>query len=100
MVHLSTLRYDIFTGMPPGLVTLVELASVYYTGLPRFVLKSTNNKRGLDRDYALTRTPPLFFTDAPGLVLYHGHNAKRLLPTRLSAGYSLSLGALAWRHDA
>ena len=77
MVHLSILRYNIVTGLPPVPVTLVELASVYCAGLPKFDLKSTGNKQVIDRGYnekkkdggyGLTRTLSLSFTNAPQLL--------------------------------
>ena len=51
MVHLSILHYDIFTRLPPVLVMLVGLESVYYTGFPEFVLKGTGNEQVHDRGY-------------------------------------------------
>ena len=69
-----TLRY--FHWVASVLVTLVELASVYFTGLPGFDLKSTGNKhidRGYNEEkkdggYGLTRTLSLSFTNAPQLL--------------------------------
>ena len=51
MVQLSIPLYDIFTGLPPVLVMLVVLESVYYTSFPDFSLKSTGNEQVLDRGY-------------------------------------------------
>ena len=73
MVHLSILPYDIFTRLPPVLVMLVELESVYHMDFPEFVLRCTGNeqvhdrgynkkKRRKDGGYGLIRTlPPLFY---------------------------------------
>ena len=50
-VYLSIVRYGVFTWLPPVLVTLVELASVYHTALPGFAVKSTGNEQVIDRGY-------------------------------------------------
>ena len=91
-VHLSIARYDIFTGFPPVLVTLVELALVYCADLPKFDLKSTGNKQVIDRGYNEEKkrwrlwvdpnSIPLFYKRSSivvtlaGLLLYRGYNAK------------------------